>query len=143
MKTRFLLLLLALITAVSLFVSCGGETPETPSGGETGGESGGETGGETGATVNYTITWVDENGTTLTTTTVKEGATPSYTYNKADTAEWDYTLDGWCATAGGEVLSSIPAASANATYYAKISGDAANTDGVEAAHVVFTISIAD
>lgn len=117
MKTRFLLLLLALITAVSLFVSCGGETPETPSGGE----SGGETGGETGATVNYTITWVDENGTTLTTTTVKEGDTPSYTYNKADTAEWDYTLDGWCATAGGEVLSSIPAASANATYYAKIS----------------------
>ena len=125
MKTRFLLLLLALITAVSLFVSCGGETPETPSGGETGGEtggeSGGETGGESGATVNYTITWVDENGTTLTTTTVKEGDTPSYTYNKADTAEWDYTLDGWCATAGGEVLSSIPAASANATYYAKIS----------------------
>ena len=29
------------------------------------------------------------------------------------------------------------------TYYAKISGDAANTDVVEAAHVVFTISIAD
>lgn len=29
------------------------------------------------------------------------------------------------------------------TYYAKISGDAANTDAVEAAHVVFTISIAD
>ena len=29
------------------------------------------------------------------------------------------------------------------TYYAKISGDAANTDAVEAAHVVITISIAD
>ena len=113
MKTRFLLLILALVAAISLFVSCGGDTPEAPSGGESGGSSG------TGVT--YTITWVDENGTTITTTTVKEGATPSYTYNKADTAEWDYTLDGWCTTADGEVLSTIPAASADATYYAKIS----------------------
>ena len=29
------------------------------------------------------------------------------------------------------------------TYFAKVSGDAANTDGVEAAKVVFTISIVD
>ena len=125
MKSRFLLLIFALLIAVSLLASCGGDTTETPSGGETGGETGGATGGEiggeTGATTNYTITWVDENGTTLTATTVKEGATPSYTYNKADTAEWDYTFDGWCATAGGEVLSTIPAASTDATYYAKIS----------------------
>ena len=29
------------------------------------------------------------------------------------------------------------------TYYAKVSGDAANTDGVEVAKVVFTISIVE
>lgn len=71
--------------------------------------------------VTYTVTWLDENGQTLTTQTVNEGTVPAYTYNVQDTAEWDYTFNGWAATAGGEVLSEIPAATANATYHALVS----------------------
>ena len=69
----------------------------------------------------YTVTWVDENGKTLSTQTVKEGALPSYTYDVVDTAEWDYTFNGWAMSADGEKLSSIPVATANATYYALVS----------------------
>lgn len=69
----------------------------------------------------FTITWMNENGTSLGTTTVEEGTVPTYTYNLQDTAEWDYAFHGWATTQGGDVLSSIPAASANATYYAVVS----------------------
>lgn len=71
--------------------------------------------------VTYTVSWLDENGQILTTQTVNEGTVPAYTYNVQDTAEWDYTFNGWAATAGGEVLSEIPAATANATYHALVS----------------------
>lgn len=69
----------------------------------------------------YTVAWVDENGKTLSTQTVKEGSLPSYTYDVKDTAEWDYTFNGWAASAGGEKLSNIPASTADATYYALVS----------------------
>ncbi len=120
-KTRFLILILALLAAVCLFVSCGGETPEgsDPNSGTT--PDDGTNPGGTTTPVTYTITWVDENGVTITTTTVNKDAVPAYTYEKADTAEWDYTVDGWSATTDGNVLSSIPSATANATYYAKVS----------------------
>lgn len=68
----------------------------------------------------YTITWVDENGTVLTSKAVKEGETPSYSYSLQDTAEWDYTMVGWSSAANGEVLTKIPDATANATYYAVV-----------------------
>ncbi len=54
----------------------------------------------------------------ITTSTVTEGDVPSFTHQKANTAEWSYTFDGWCAEQGGEVLTSIPAASADASYFA-------------------------
>ena len=69
----------------------------------------------------FTITWMNENGTSIGTTSVEEGTVPSQTYSVTDTAEWDYTFHGWATTQGGDVLSSIPAASANATYYAVVS----------------------
>ena len=72
-------------------------------------------------TKTYTITWVDEKGNTLLAENVKEGETPSYAYGVQDTAEWDYTLDGWSTSESGEVLSTIPNATANATYYAIVS----------------------
>ena len=72
-------------------------------------------------TKTYIITWIDENGNTLLTESVKEGETPSYTYNVQDTAEWDYTLNGWSTSKAGEVLGTIPNATANATYYANVS----------------------
>lgn len=74
-------------------------------------------------TVTYTVTWVDENGNTLSSESVKEGATPSYTYNVQDTEEWNYTFNGWSASLGGEKLSTIPVATANVTYYALVSAE--------------------
>ncbi|MBO7341097.1 MAG: InlB B-repeat-containing protein [Clostridia bacterium] len=67
----------------------------------------------------YTITWKSESGTTLETTKVEEGTVPSFNYTVADTAEWDYTMNGWASSQDGEVAS-IPAATADATYYAKV-----------------------
>ena len=72
-------------------------------------------------TITYTITWVDENGNTIHSGKVKINETPAYTYNVSDTAEWDFTFEGWSSTADGEVLASIPVATADATYYAKVS----------------------
>ena len=69
----------------------------------------------------YTITWVDENGNTLSSAQVEEGSVPNYSYTKSDTDEWDYTFIGWSASADGEVLTEIPEATQNSTYYAKIS----------------------
>ncbi|MBE6537665.1 MAG: hypothetical protein E7673_06935 [Ruminococcaceae bacterium] len=68
----------------------------------------------------YTITWVDENGNTVSTVQVEEGSTPSYNYTKSDTDEWDYTFVGWSASVDGEVLTEIPKATQNSTYYAKV-----------------------
>ena len=69
----------------------------------------------------YTITWVDENGNTLSSAQVEEGSTPMYSYTKSDTDEWDYTFIGWSTSADGEVLNDIPKATQNSTYYAKVS----------------------
>ncbi len=69
----------------------------------------------------YTVQWKDENGALLTTQTLKEGATPSYTYTKEDTAEWDYTVLGWSETLDGALLESLPTICENVTYYAKVS----------------------
>lgn len=45
----------------------------------------------------HTVTFKDENGTTLKTEAVAEGSTitPPSNPTKADTAQWDYTFDGW------------------------------------------------
>ncbi len=77
-------------------------------------------GGSTDQKTTYTIVWVDENGNTLKSMSVDEGETPSYTYTVTDTAEWDRTFVGWSSAKGGEILSSIPAATANTTYYANV-----------------------
>ena len=68
----------------------------------------------------YTITFKDEVGQTLESKKWNEGTVPSYNYVKEDTAEWDYTVDGWSLTQGGAVIT-IPAASADATYFAIVS----------------------
>lgn len=68
----------------------------------------------------YTITFKDEADNVLESKKWDEGATPSYTYVKNDTVEWDYTVEGWSAALGGSVIA-IPAASADATYWAVVS----------------------
>lgn len=112
-----LLLIFLLIAAIFTFAACGGEDePETPE------NPGTSDAPETPADpVKYEITWIDENGTQLGKTTVEEGKTPSYTYSVTDTAEWDYTFNGWSAAQGGNALESIPNATANASYYASVS----------------------
>ncbi len=130
MKKRSLLLFPALL--FMFLTACGGDkTPSTPSEDPSGGETepGGGTdpsgddpsgGGVDPAKTQYTITFKDENGNELESNKWDEGSTPSYLYEKADTAEWDYTVDGWSLTQGGEVIT-IPAASADATYFAVVS----------------------
>lgn len=68
----------------------------------------------------YTIRFYDEGGALLHTATVNEGDTPSYSYEKPDTVEWDYTVLGWASVRGGDPLASIPAATADAAYYAAV-----------------------
>lgn len=82
-------------------------------------ESSSETTSET--KVKFTITFKDENGDVLESKEWEEGATPFYNYSKSDTAEWDYTFQGWSLTQGGEVLSSLPVVSGEATYFAIVS----------------------
>ena len=67
----------------------------------------------------YTVTWKNEKGEILGTTKVKEGKVPTYEYTVADTAEWDYTMEGWATTQDGDAAT-LSAATADATYYAKV-----------------------
>lgn len=68
----------------------------------------------------YTIRFYDENGTLLHTATVKEGERPSFIYTKTDTDEWKYIVLGWSDEKDGTVLSAIPTASGDASYYAAV-----------------------
>ena len=71
------------------------------------------------AKAQYTITFKDEEDNLLESKKWDEGATPSYTYNKQDTAEWDYTVQGWASSLGGSVIT-LPAVSADTTYWAVV-----------------------
>lgn len=106
-----LLTAMATFTSASLIsvcaVGCGGNDPQ------------GGTPDDNG--VKYSVAWYDEGGNVLTTQQLKEGAAPTYTYDKQDTAEWDYTFEGWSLTAGGAVLQTLPNVSADASYYAVVS----------------------
>ena len=106
-----ILMTLIFVMAMMLVVSCGDDTPpDVP-----------PTPDSPTPDVEYTITWKDENGATIKTQSIKEGVVPSNTYNVTDTAEWDYTFEGWGVSANADALSNIPAASSDATYYAIIS----------------------
>ena len=80
--------------------------------------NGDESGSQT--TKQYTITFKDEDDKLLESKKWDEGAIPSYNYVKNDTAEWDYTVQGWTTSLGGSVVA-IPAVSADATYWAVVS----------------------
>lgn len=68
----------------------------------------------------YTITFYDENGSQLDQSEYEYGETPSFSYTKDDTAEWDYTVQGWSTSKGGTKLPSLPAVIGNASYYAVV-----------------------
>lgn len=116
---KFLLLMLALLFVV-FCVACGGNSTNTDTSESVNTDTDADTDTSVPEPKKYTITWVDENGNQLNVDTVIEGEYPSYTYTKADTAEWDYTVEGWSASNGGEALSSMPMASEDTTYYAVV-----------------------
>lgn len=117
MKKLITVALLLALLALSAFalVSCDDDAvmPEAPAGKDEGGDTQDEQ-------TKYKITWMDESGALLAVTDVGEGEIPTYTYAKPDTAEWAYTFDGWSASADGEAQSTLPKASADVTYYARI-----------------------
>lgn len=69
----------------------------------------------------YTIKWIDKDGQEISSNSVEEGKIPSCEYIVEDTREWDYTFDGWALSADGDVVSKIPAATQDQTYYAIVS----------------------
>ena len=70
----------------------------------------------------YEVKFYDENGNELSSGYVATGTTPSNDYvGPSDTDEWDYTFEGWATSANGDALSTLPAAGADASYYAKVS----------------------
>lgn len=124
---KVLLLITALLLSLILIVGCGSEESSSSSSEESSNEeqsssekeSNSETNDETQSAtpVKYTIKWFDELGNLLKSESVIEGETPSFNYSIEDTAEWDYTAKGWSKTNGGSVLSSIPSATEDASYY--------------------------
>ncbi len=65
----------------------------------------------------YTITWKNDDGSTIDTTTVAYGATPTHANpTKANTAQYTYTFAGW-TPAVTEVTCEV-AANCNKTYTA-------------------------
>jgi LysM repeat protein len=132
-KKLLLAMALTLILAVSVCLgACGGgasestseSTSESASGSvsESTSESTSESESETEIPT-YTVRLLDETGAELTSLSVKAGEVPSYTYEKSDTAEWDYTVRGWAASQGGEALATLPAVTADATYYAVVTSE--------------------
>ncbi|MBR1878574.1 MAG: hypothetical protein IJ814_06190, partial [Paludibacteraceae bacterium] len=85
----------------------------------------------------YTITWKNDNGTTLETDTeVREGTTPTYDGaipTKASTSQYTYTFKGWTPT--------IVAANANATYTATF--EATKTSGNNGGKLTGRFSISE
>ncbi|MBO5356166.1 MAG: InlB B-repeat-containing protein [Clostridia bacterium] len=108
--------LISLVLLIAIFcVACGGNSNDTNT------DANKDTGTDTTVTPKkYVITWMDESGNKLTSNEIIDGETPNYNYEKKDTAEWDYTVEGWSNSVGGDVLSSIPSATENATYYAVV-----------------------
>lgn len=108
--------LISLVLLIAIFcVACGGNSNDTNT------DANKDTSTDTTVTPKkYVITWMDENGNKLTSNEIIDGETPNYNYEKKDTAEWDYTVEGWSNSVGGDVLSSIPSATENATYYAVV-----------------------
>lgn len=71
--------------------------------------------------VKYDISFKNENGDLITTIQVEENIVPTQDYAVTDTQEWDYSFDGWSLTQNGEVLTSLPKAVENVTYFAIVS----------------------
>ena len=70
--------------------------------------------------VNHNVTWKDTAGNTIEVESLAKGSTPSRNYTVDDTAEWDYTFEGWSLTQGGNVIT-IPTLTEDVVYFAIVS----------------------
>ena len=69
----------------------------------------------------YDVSFYDEVGTLLTTKSVNEGTTTTHSYEPSDTAEWDYSFEGWkTSIESTTVLTTLPAATEDVSYYASV-----------------------
>ncbi len=129
---KFLIVLCLMLCMVFLICSCGnGDDTDTntdtskdtqsDTGTNTDKNTDTDTDTDTSAPKKYSIVWFDENGNVLFSDDIVEGEAPSYSYEKTDTAEWDYTFEGWSLSQNGEVLNSIPNATEDARYFAIVS----------------------
>lgn len=69
----------------------------------------------------YNISFYDEEGKLLSKEKFAYGSTPNYNYQKEDTNEFDYEVLGFSSTLGGQVLTTLPSVTKDASYYAVIS----------------------
>ena len=113
---RKFILLMLVIAMLFCLIACSGKDSNT----STNTDTSTSTDTSTDTITSYVITWHDENGNKLMDTEVIEGQSPSYDYIVNDSAEWDYTFLGWSTAPNGSVLSSIPVANEDASYYAII-----------------------
>ena len=71
----------------------------------------------------YDITFKNEDGSAYKTVNVEYGSVPSVTSpTKAADQQYTYAFAGWSTTKGGEVLTSLPSVTGEATYYAIFKG---------------------
>ena len=112
MKKKLLFLVPVLLGMFLSACNSGGGSTNPPND-----ESGG---GSDSTKTQHTITFKDETGSTLESKKWDEGVVPSYSYNKVDTAEWDYTFQGWATSQNGTPLESLPIVTESMTYYAQI-----------------------
>ncbi len=69
----------------------------------------------------YQISFYDNDGSFLISKVVSEDSIPSHTYIVIDNDEWDYSFEGWkTSLESSTVLDVLPAANANASYYASV-----------------------
>ena len=116
MKKKALFIIPALFSLFIASCSGGGETNTSSNGGNI-------TSSNVSSSIvaeHFTITFKDEEEKVLESKKWDKGSIPSYNYSKKDTDEWDYTVEGWATSLGGTTIS-IPAVSADATYWAVVS----------------------
>jgi len=69
----------------------------------------------------YTITWINYDGSTISSDTLEYGSTISYkgsTPIKEPTAEFVYTFEGWAESASGTIITDFGTVTKNMSYYA-------------------------
>lgn len=69
----------------------------------------------------YNVSFYDESGILLATKPVSEGNIATYLYEPTDTAEWDYSFEGWkTSIESTTVITTLPPATEDASYYASV-----------------------